>query len=168
MTSSNRRWWMAESELGHQQLRTLTKIKAIRCDAWSEGGLALPKHGTSQPTLPIFLTVDMQSYRTCFSPLGHLCFLLTLLLANAHLFLSRRPISTRLHAGSGPSPVSPGHLAIIVDGNGRWAERRNLSRSEGHRAGDLPLLFNRESAFQVLSGPSTSRSMFSMRRKSIR
>ena len=27
------------------------------------------------------------------------------------------------------------HLAIIMDGNGRWAKQRNLSRSEGHRAG---------------------------------
>lgn len=27
------------------------------------------------------------------------------------------------------------HLAIIMDGNGRWAQARGLSRSEGHRAG---------------------------------
>lgn len=27
------------------------------------------------------------------------------------------------------------HLAIIMDGNGRWAQARNLPRSEGHRAG---------------------------------
>ena len=29
----------------------------------------------------------------------------------------------------------PQHVAIIMDGNGRWAERRGLDRSEGHRAG---------------------------------
>lgn len=29
----------------------------------------------------------------------------------------------------------PRHVAIIMDGNGRWAEERGLSRSEGHRAG---------------------------------
>jgi len=29
----------------------------------------------------------------------------------------------------------PQHVAIIMDGNGRWAESRGLSRSEGHRAG---------------------------------
>ena len=29
----------------------------------------------------------------------------------------------------------PKHLAIIMDGNGRWARERNLSRIEGHRAG---------------------------------
>jgi undecaprenyl diphosphate synthase len=29
----------------------------------------------------------------------------------------------------------PNHVAIILDGNGRWAEERGLSRSEGHRHG---------------------------------
>ncbi len=29
----------------------------------------------------------------------------------------------------------PRHVAIIMDGNGRWAEGRGLSRNEGHRAG---------------------------------
>jgi undecaprenyl diphosphate synthase len=29
----------------------------------------------------------------------------------------------------------PRHVAIIMDGNGRWAERSGLSRLEGHRAG---------------------------------
>jgi len=29
----------------------------------------------------------------------------------------------------------PSHVAIIMDGNGRWAKERNLPRHEGHRAG---------------------------------
>src|SRR3954464_8144980 len=29
----------------------------------------------------------------------------------------------------------PRHVAIIMDGNGRWAEGRHLPRVEGHRAG---------------------------------
>jgi undecaprenyl diphosphate synthase len=29
----------------------------------------------------------------------------------------------------------PGHVAIIMDGNGRWAQQRKLPRIEGHRAG---------------------------------
>ena len=29
----------------------------------------------------------------------------------------------------------PQHVALIMDGNGRWAEQRGLSRVEGHRAG---------------------------------
>ncbi|MFC8593800.1 polyprenyl diphosphate synthase [Streptomyces atroolivaceus] len=34
-----------------------------------------------------------------------------------------------------PAGRMPSHVAIIMDGNGRWAQRRGLSRSEGHRAG---------------------------------
>ncbi|MBE7060678.1 MAG: isoprenyl transferase [Ruminococcaceae bacterium] len=29
----------------------------------------------------------------------------------------------------------PKHIGIIMDGNGRWAKRRGLKRSDGHRAG---------------------------------
>lgn len=29
----------------------------------------------------------------------------------------------------------PKHIAIVMDGNGRWAENRGLARIEGHRAG---------------------------------
>lgn len=31
--------------------------------------------------------------------------------------------------------VRPEHVAIIMDGNGRWAQARGLSRNEGHKAG---------------------------------
>ena len=33
------------------------------------------------------------------------------------------------------SPVVPRHLAIIPDGNGRWAEERGLPRAYGHVVG---------------------------------
>jgi undecaprenyl diphosphate synthase len=33
----------------------------------------------------------------------------------------------------------PGHVAIIMDGNGRWAKRRHLPRVAGHRAGVRPV-----------------------------
>jgi len=29
----------------------------------------------------------------------------------------------------------PKHVAVIMDGNGRWAKKRNLTRIDGHRAG---------------------------------
>ena len=29
----------------------------------------------------------------------------------------------------------PGHIAIIMDGNGRWAQQRGLPRTDGHQAG---------------------------------
>jgi len=32
-------------------------------------------------------------------------------------------------------PETPRHIAVIMDGNGRWAKERGLPRSEGHRAG---------------------------------
>ncbi len=32
-------------------------------------------------------------------------------------------------------PRMPKHIAFIVDGNGRWATKRNLTRSMGHEAG---------------------------------
>ncbi len=35
-------------------------------------------------------------------------------------------------AGRGKIPL---HVAIIMDGNGRWAKKRGLPRSEGHRVG---------------------------------
>jgi undecaprenyl diphosphate synthase len=45
-------------------------------------------------------------------------------------------------ASAGPRPESSGtgaaiprHVAIIMDGNGRWAKARGLPRSAGHRAG---------------------------------
>jgi undecaprenyl diphosphate synthase len=34
-----------------------------------------------------------------------------------------------------PREKLPRHVAIIMDGNGRWAEQRNLPRFSGHRAG---------------------------------
>ncbi len=35
-----------------------------------------------------------------------------------------------------PSPEQrPGHIAVIMDGNGRWAARRGLPRLAGHQAG---------------------------------
>ena len=30
----------------------------------------------------------------------------------------------------------PGHVAIVMDGNGRWAQQRGLPRTEGHGAGE--------------------------------
>ena len=38
-----------------------------------------------------------------------------------------------LHSDKVPSP--PQHIAIIMDGNGRWAKQRGLPRTAGHSAG---------------------------------
>ena len=45
-------------------------------------------------------------------------------------------------ASDAPSPIAdipaerrPRHIAIIMDGNGRWARRQNLPRVAGHQRG---------------------------------
>ena len=35
-----------------------------------------------------------------------------------------------------PREVVPNHVAIIMDGNGRWAKARGLPRIEGHKRGE--------------------------------
>ncbi len=34
-----------------------------------------------------------------------------------------------------PATITPRHVAVIMDANGRWAAARGLSRTQGHRAG---------------------------------
>ena len=36
--------------------------------------------------------------------------------------------------------AAPNHVAIVMDGNGRWANARGLTRVEGHKAGEAALL----------------------------
>ncbi len=39
-----------------------------------------------------------------------------------------------------PAQLVPNHVAIVMDGNGRWANERGLPRTEGHQAGEAALL----------------------------
>lgn len=39
-----------------------------------------------------------------------------------------------------PKNAVPKHVAIVMDGNGRWANARGLTRVEGHKAGEAALL----------------------------
>jgi undecaprenyl diphosphate synthase len=43
----------------------------------------------------------------------------------------------------------PRHIAIIMDGNGRWAKRQNLPRIAGHRAGVAPVRTTVETCSQL-------------------
>ena len=60
-----------------------------------------------------------------------------------HMDDSLHPLGTRLH------------VAIIMDGNGRWATARGLARSEGHRAGRAAVRETVEAAFQYGIGTLT-------------
>ena len=55
--------------------------------------------------------------------------------------IAYRPIDwTGLYPPAFPKGSVPEHVAIVMDGNGRWANRRGLSRIEGHKAGEEVLL----------------------------
>lgn len=47
-----------------------------------------------------------------------------------YMFFKKRKVTEEIDINNLPS-----HIAIIMDGNGRWAKQRGLSRSAGHRAG---------------------------------
>ena len=47
------------------------------------------------------------------------------------------------HASGAKPPkvaVVPKHVAVVMDGNGRWAKKRGLPRTAGHEAGEASLL----------------------------
>jgi undecaprenyl diphosphate synthase len=67
-------------------------------------------------------------------------------------------ITARRMAGGTFSPVFPDglnpdriprHVAIVMDGNGRWAKRRGLKRTEGHAAGEEALFDTVEGALEI-------------------
>jgi undecaprenyl diphosphate synthase len=51
--------------------------------------------------------------------------------------------------GSLLSENVPRHVAIVMDGNGRWAQRRGLKRTEGHAAGEEALFDTVEGALEI-------------------
>ena len=43
----------------------------------------------------------------------------------------------------------PRHVAVVMDGNGRWAKHRGLPRTEGHKAGEAALFDLVEGAIEI-------------------
>jgi undecaprenyl diphosphate synthase len=43
----------------------------------------------------------------------------------------------------------PAHIAVVMDGNGRWAQRRGLPRTDGHAAGEEALFDTVEGALEL-------------------
>ena len=48
-----------------------------------------------------------------------------------------------------PTDLVPRHVAIVMDGNGRWARARGLPRTAGHERGEAALLDVVEGAIEV-------------------
>jgi undecaprenyl diphosphate synthase len=52
-----------------------------------------------------------------------------------------RPLDwTGVYPPALPAAAVPNHVAIVMDGNGRWANRQGLPRIEGHRAGEATMV----------------------------
>ena len=56
---------------------------------------------------------------------------------------------TGLYPPELPRKVVPEHVAVVMDGNGRWANSRGLTRVEGHKAGEAALLDVVAGAIQI-------------------
>lgn len=39
-----------------------------------------------------------------------------------------------------PAEFLPRHIALVMDGNGRWAQQRGMNRTEGHKRGEAVLM----------------------------
>src|SRR5262245_60457529 len=48
-----------------------------------------------------------------------------------------------------PSEALPKHIAIVMDGNGRWAKERGLHRNRGHERGEYSLFDAIEGAIEL-------------------
>jgi undecaprenyl diphosphate synthase len=48
-----------------------------------------------------------------------------------------------------PAQFVPNHVAIVMDGNGRWAKARGLPRTAGHERGEASLIDVVEGAIQI-------------------
>jgi len=48
-----------------------------------------------------------------------------------------------------PVELVPAHVAIVMDGNGRWAHQRGLSRTQGHERGEQALFDVVEGAIEI-------------------
>lgn len=61
-----------------------------------------------------------------------------------------RPLDwTGIYPPTVQAKAVPEHVAIVMDGNGRWANRKGLPRVEGHRAGESALLDVVAGAIQI-------------------
>ncbi len=61
-----------------------------------------------------------------------------------------KPIDwTGLYPPELPLKAVPEHIALVMDGNGRWANAKGLTRVEGHKAGEASLLDVVAGAIQI-------------------
>jgi undecaprenyl diphosphate synthase len=59
------------------------------------------------------------------------------------------PHPSGVRAPAVPADLVPRHVAVVMDGNGRWAKARGLPRTEGHKAGEAALFDLVEGAIEI-------------------
>jgi undecaprenyl diphosphate synthase len=55
-------------------------------------------------------------------------------------YVAATPHSSGARPPDIPAQLLPRHVAIVMDGNGRWAQQRGLPRTKGHEAGEAALV----------------------------
>lgn len=91
-----------------------------------EGLPQLPPAPDDYPTFP-----DVSTWPVVFPELP----------ANTNGRFSRPPQHTsKAKAPEIPADQLPNHVAVVMDGNGRWAKQRGLARTEGHKMGEAVLI----------------------------
>lgn len=53
---------------------------------------------------------------------------------------ARNPQAEALNPPELPQQFLPGHVAVVMDGNGRWATEKGMKRTEGHKRGEAVLM----------------------------
>ena len=59
------------------------------------------------------------------------------------------PHSSGVRPPEVPKDALPKHVALVMDGNGRWAKERGLSRTKGHEQGEFSLFDTIEGAIEL-------------------
>lgn len=67
----------------------------------------------------------------------------------AHEYREPKPHAGGAQPPDFPRDLVPRHVALVMDGNGRWAKERGLARTDGHTAGEASLFDVVEGAAQI-------------------
>src|SRR5260370_1219947 len=92
-------------------------------------GPARPRQVLSQSNRGINRREVIHRLRRTIAGTNHFCVICT---SHCEIF---RMSSSVAHLSQEAMASLPRHVAIIMDGNGRWAKQRHLPRVEGHRMG---------------------------------
>ncbi|MEU0939080.1 polyprenyl diphosphate synthase [Embleya sp. NPDC005971] len=153
------RQWLAQPELFHELppalavvARAVTDLARLRLDRVEHTGIGLLRHRPRLPRIAterILLPARLKAHiawrfltpiapararpdgatRRPPTPAG------LLPAPRSDAPVPARPHSSGVHPPIWPAERLPRHVAVVMDGNGRWATDRGLPRTEGHRAG---------------------------------